>query len=445
MRRSVRDQLLKPAAVRVAASLLLAAATACDEASSEPGTESAPSGAELVMSQAARDETPELAVQDAARLASGNRAFACDLYRVLASESENLFFSPYSISLALAMTYAGAAGDTQSEIHDVLHFDLEEPLLHTAFDVTNRELQRRANQLDSDRAGGEGFQLSILNQAWGQKGFEFAGDYLDVLAQHYGSGLYLIDFAQNASRQTINHWVANKTGGRIVDLLPAQAISARTRLVLTNAVYFKASWFDTFKPEDTTAATFHAPQAERSVKMMQRTLLSRFVETAEFQALELPYASHDVQMLVISPAPEMFAAVSGSLDAQHLRLIESTLRFTDVTLSMPRWSFSSDLDLKPALEALGLHAAFAADADFSRLSSAGDELFVSGVFQKAFVAVDEQGTEAAAASGVVVTTKSDVAPASAVMTLDRPFLFVIYDKPTLQVLFIGQLVDPSRG
>jgi serpin B len=407
-----------------------------------------PAGAELVKSNAVRDEQPTLSSEAAASLSAGNQAFALSLYRELAADRGNLFFSPYSISVALAMTYAGAAGDTEREMRDTLHFDLDQPELHTAFDVTSRTLESRAQQIASSALGAdskaaEGFRLSIVNQAWGQKGYAFVDTYLDTLAQHYGAGLFLVDFAgrPQPSRRLINTWVADQTAQHILELLPEPAIDSRTRLVLTNAVYFKASWETAFEPGDTRDGPFQAPAGERNVKMMHATLPLRYAHAANYQALELPYASDDLCMLIVLPEPGQLDAVSGRFDPVFLNEMLAQLSPASVMLSMPRWSFSSDLQLKSALSTLGMPAAFTPDADFSRLARSS-ELSISDVYHEAFVAVDEQGTEAAAATAVVIKTKGSIEEVT--VALDHPFLFVIYDEPTRQLLFVGQLVDPSQ-
>ena len=443
MKREAR--VLHPEYVRLAYAVLcgLSAVAACDGTHTTNPIE-VPVGAQLVKSSAPRDQNPSLSADAAKALNAGNRQFACDLYRELADASENLFFSPYSLSVALAMTYAGAAGDTRSEMRNALHFDLEEPELHTAFDATTGELERRAQQLSKNSSAGTGFQLSIVNQAWGQKGYAFEDAYLDVLAQHYGSGLLLTDLSgqTEASRTLINRWVADQTNQRVKDLLPKSALSANTRLVLTNAVYFKASWFNKFNPADTGDATFYAPGAERSVRFMHSSGRLNYTKGESYSALELPYASDAVRMLIIAPDAEQFAAVSGGFGPALLDEIQASLKPASVTLSLPRWSFSVDLEqrLKEALQSLGMRTAFTVDADFSRIS-ANPELYVDGVYHQAFVAVDEQGTEASAATGVVVATKGILE--NVALTLDHPFLFVIYDQPTGQLLFVGQLVDPG--
>lgn len=302
-----------------------------------------PKGALLVKSDKPQDITPTASDADVKDLGTGNRAFAFALYSELAQEQGNLFFSPYSISVALAMTYAGARGNTASEMQHALHFGVDQTTLHAAFNATGQALDERQHQLP-ETSGGNGFELNIVNQAWGDKQTSILHDYLDVLAQNYGAGMYLVDFMHDpdGSRMLINDWVASQTKERITDLLPQDSIDSDTALVLTNAIYFKASWLFPFNPAMTQSAVFHAPAGDRSVTMMHQVLETRYTETADYQAVELPYLSPAVRMLIVLPAPGHFDAVaqrlSGTFD--HIRM---QLANYLVTLAMPKFSFDGRL------------------------------------------------------------------------------------------------------
>lgn len=407
-----------------------------------------PKGAQLVMSDAPRQTEPTSDDTAIKTLGSDNRAFAFDLYATLAKDKTNLFFSPFSISVALAMTYAGAENQTASEMKQTLHFSLPEPNLHDAFDATDRALKERATQVASvgknsttSVEGGDGFTLNIVNQAWGQKGYDFVDSYLDVLATYYGAGMFLVSFADSEpTRKLINDWVSEQTMERIKDLLPPGSIDPLTSLVLTNAIYFKASWIDKFDPSQTKDSVFHAPDADRTVPMMHKTLHdASYAEGDGYQAVELPYLSESVRMLVLLPAEGKFDTIASGLNDAFLQQVLSAMSESSVILTMPRFTFESENTLKAPLQALGMVNAFA-DADFSGINST-DKLWIDEVYHKAFIAVDEEGTEAAAATAVVLTGKA--AMENKTVTLDRPFIFLIYDNPTGQVLFLGHLKDPA--
>ncbi len=398
-------------------------------------------GMELLMSSLPRETLADVSSADLAALGADNRAFAFDLYRQLAQPDENLFFSPFSISVAFAMAYPGAQGETETSMSDTLHFGLTEPGLHSAFNGVLQALQGRSSELAED-ATGSGFELRTVNQAFGQRGYPFLESYLDVLAQHYGSGLIAVDFRQSdETRTSINDWVAEQTETRVKDLLPPGALTGDTRLVLTNAIYFKANWLSQFEVEDTVDAAFHAPAGERTVPMMKQTLAGDYTEGEGYQAVELPYLSPAVRMLFILPADGEVGSFSARLDDALLSEIRSGLSEHDVTFELPRFSFESEYRLKAPLQALGMTLPFTGDADFSAIAGGVEPLWIDEAYHKAFVAVDEEGTEAAAATAVVVTTES--AKPLAAIKLDRPFIFCIYDEPTGQILFLGQLTDPG--
>jgi serpin B len=407
----------------------------------EPDAGTEPEGVTVFKSEVPYDASPEVSADDAALLGEGNRALAFDLYRELRGD-ENLFFSPFSVSVALGMTLPGAEGATESEMRTALHFELPEPPLHAAFNRTLLELAERANQLE-DKATGTGFELSIVNQAWGQEGYPFQEPYLDVLAEHYGAGLFGVNFGDSENTRTlINDWVEDRTEARVKDLLPVGSLTVDTRLVLTNAIYFKASWLSKFDPDETADGTFHAPGGERTVPMMfQDELDAQYVAGETFQALELPYVSKGVRMLFILPDAGEFETVSSSIDDTFFQGVLASLSEHTTRVTLPKFEFESENPLKAPLSELGMQTAFSGAADFSAIAGGVEQLFIDEVYHKAFVALNEEGTEAAAATAVVVSTESGKPSAS--ITLDRPFLFAIYDEPTGQVLFLGHVLDPS--
>jgi serpin B len=380
---------------------------------------------------------------DLAELAAGNNAFAFDLYQTIREGESNLFYSPYSISLALAMTYPGAQGETKQQMADSLQFSLPEDRLHPAFNALGVTLASRG-----EGAAGrdeEGFRLNIVNAIWGQEGYAFLPDFLDVLAENYGAGLRLLDFVQapEESRATINDWVSEQTEGRIEDLIPQGVINALTRLVLTNAIYFNAAWNAPFRPELTEEGTFHLLDGgEVKVPMMKRTVSRGYAEGEGYQAVELLYDGRELSMVLLLPDAGQFEAFEDRLDAERVGAIVRDLAGWDVALTMPKFEFESDFFLEEALSAMGMPDAFSPeDADFSGITG-NRELFIEDVIHKAFVSVDESGTEAAAATAVVVALTGAFEEHIEV-TVDRPFIFLIRDIETGVILFVGRVVDPS--
>ncbi len=361
---------------------------------------------------------------------------------MLREEDGNLFYSPYSISLALAMTYAGARSETAQQMADTLYFSLPQARLHPAFNSLDIELTQRGE--GAQGKDGEGFRLNIVNAIWGQKDYKFLAEFLDVLAEDYGAGLRILDFAgaPEESRITINNWVGDQTEGRIEDLIPQGLINALTRLVLTNAIYFNAAWQYPFEEDVTDDGTFYLLKGnEITVPMMRQTESFGYAEGDGYQAIELPYDGRELSMVILLPARGQFESFEVSLDAQQVDAILGSLEQREINLTMPRFEFESDFGLKEALTALGMPVAFSGGADFSGMTGKRD-LFIADVIHKAFVSVDEAGTEAAAATAVVMelTALPDM-PID--VNVDHPFIFLIRDIETGAILFVGRVVNPS--
>jgi serpin B len=286
--------------------------------------------------------------------------------------------------------------------------------------------------------------LNIANALWGQEGYEFLDEFLAVLDENYGAGMRLVDFvgASEEARLTINDWVSDETEGRIKDLIPQGVIDALTRLVLTNAIYFNAAWAEPFQEKATRDGTFNLLDgSEVTVPMMRQTTSYLYAEGEGYQAVELPYDGHQLSMVILLPEAGTFADFEGTLDARQVEAIVQSLARREVALTMPQFEFESEFSLGEALAALGMPLAFTDDADFSGMTGNRD-LFISAVIHKAFVSVDEAGTEAAAATAVVM--KLTGAPEEPVkVTLDRPFIFFIRDIETDTILFLGRIMDPS--
>lgn len=391
-----------------------------------------------------RDLSPKTSTSDLTALVTGNTALALDLYQALSDDPGNLFYSPYSISLALAMTYAGARGQTEAQMADALHFTLSQDRLHPAFNALDLELASRGE--GAAGKDGEGFRLNIANAIWGQDGYPFLQEFLDTLAVNYGAGMHLLDFAAapEPSRVTINDWVADQTEGRIKNLIPQGLITTLTRLVLTNAVYFNAAWAYPFDEDDTSDGPFHTLDAsEVTVPMMHLGEELRYAEGAGYQAVELPYDGDELSMVILLPGAGEFKAFEASLDVATLTSVLTGLSRRRVVLTMPKFTYVSQFKLSQVLSDLGMQDAFIPDqADLSGMDGTRS-LFISEVVHKAFVDVDEAGTEAAAATAVIVGVTSVPIDPPVEVTVDRPFIFLIRDIQTGTILFLGRVTDPT--
>ena len=387
---------------------------------------------------------------DLGELVGGNNAFAFDLYRTLSGGEGNFFYSPFSISLALAMTSAGARGETLRQMEATLHHRLPQSRLHPAFNVLDRTLASRGQEpggTPSDASeGGEYFRLNIANAVWGQDGYHFLPDFLDLLAEHYGAGMMAVDFmgAPDESRVRINDWVAEETEGKVEDLLAPGIIENSTRLVLTNAIYFNASWLWQFNPSNTEVRPFHlAGGGTVSVPMMTETNKDFYGYTRNdgYQAVDLPYSWGEMSMTVLLPDEGALEEFEGSLDTETLNRIIDDIEIDYITLTMPLFEFESEFSLGDTLAGMGMPDAFGGGADFSGMTGSRD-LWISEVVHKAFVSVDEEGTEAAAATAVVMV-ESGPSKEPLEVTVDRPFIFLIRDTGTGTVLFLGRVSNPD--
>ena len=417
--------------------LLMAGCVPFDNVTSEP-----PPG-QLVQSSKTRITSPSVVETDLDTLVAGNNAFAFDMYAQVRDTDGNLFYSPYSISIALAMTYAGARGDTDQQMADALQFALGQDGLPPAFNALDLELAGRSDEATDQ--GGDPFQLNIVNRIWGQVDLTFRDEFLDVLAEHYGASLSLMDFANNPepARIEINDWVAAQTADRIKDLIPQGAINTLTRLVLTNAIYFKAAWLEPFEEANTTDQPFHLLSGDSvTAETMRQDTEYGYAAGDGYQVIELPYDGSALSMVILLPDSGRFDEFEGTLDATGWDAMLDEVVYGDVDLSLPKFTFESSLSLAEVLAELGMPIAFDPDdADFSGMTDEA-QLFISDVIHKAFVAVDEEGTEAAAATAVTLGATS--APSEpVVVNVDRPFVFLIRDIPTGSILFIGRVVDPS--
>jgi serpin B len=403
------------------------------------GERGSPSQGDLAASSLDYDAEPNIPADVVNSLAGGNTGFAFDLYQALRDKPDNLFLSPYSISLALAMTYAGSAGETEGQMGETLNFSLPQDQLHGAFNQLTSTLLSRAELPE-----GDGFQLNITNALWGQRGHTFLDDYLDRLARHYNAGIHLVDFisASEEARQRINAWVAEQTEDKIKNIIPQGALTPDTRLVLTNAIYFNAAWASPFQEEATQPQTFTALDgSQNETLMMQQTGHYAYVNSDGLITVEIPYVGNQLSMLLMMPPLDEFQAFEASLDEDRLDQLLGGLEPTNIRLMLPVFEFESEFSLAQYLAALGMPVAFSDEADFSGIDGSQD-LFLQHVLHKAFISVDEEGTEAAAATAIVVGTTS-LGEEPIEVRFDHPFIFLIRDKETGTILFIGRLIQPS--
>jgi serpin B len=401
-------------------------------------------GYDVAKSNKARDLSPSVAIDDIDELVAGNTEFALDLYHeLIEKEAGNLFYSPHSISLALAMTYAGARDITEQQMSDALHFTLSQDLLHRAFNGLDLDLSKRGE--GSDGQDGEEFRLNIANSVWGEKNYSFLTSFLDLLAENYGAGMRLVDFynAPDVSRITINDWVSNETEEKIKNLIPPGAITSLTRLVLTNAIYFNAAWSFPFKEELTKDDIFYLDDGGRiTAPIMTQTEHFNYTDGNNFQAIDFLYDGNEISMLILLPSPGQFVAFEDSITPAKLTSIISSLSMQNIKLSMPKFSYKSDsISLKELLSQMGMPTAFSSSADFSGMDGTHN-LFISDVLHKAFVSVDEAGTEAAAATAVIISLTSAPSPPIE-FNINRPFIFLIRDMKTGAILFMGRIVNPA--
>ncbi|HXC99556.1 MAG TPA: serpin family protein, partial [Verrucomicrobiae bacterium] len=354
---------------------------------------------------------------------TGNTRFAFDLYGRLKSTDGNLFFSPYSISTCLAMTWAGARGNTESQMAGVFHFSTVQTGLHSQF----ASLQKQLNAIQEKKE----VALNIANGLWAQKDHPFLPAFLQIATRDYAANVQQVDFRTDAeaARNDINNWVSGKTADRIQNLIPSGALDAMTRLVLVNAIYFKGHWAAQFKASNTAPAPFTtASDQGTTAQFMNLTDNFRYAESDDLQLLELPYAGGDLSMVVLLPAEtNSFKDFENTLSEEKLTGWLGQARKEKVNVFLPKFKLTQQFALADTLAAMGMTDAFSPSADFSGMDGARD-LYISAVIHKAFVEVNEEGTEAAAATAVTVSAMAIARPMSEyVFRADHPFVFLIRD------------------
>jgi len=371
----------------------------------------------------------------------GSTALALTLYRHLGSGDDNLVASPSSLATVLAMALPGARGRTADEIAHVLHTTLDPGRLAVAMGILDAEMGQRAS-------AGNGAELRVSNALWSQRGYTIRPAFLELLAGAFRSGVHQADFIADAERArlAINALVQQQTGGKIKDLFAPGSLDDYTRLVLTNAIYLKARWRQPFDPHDTRPAPFHTldggtPQVPT---MHHQAVTLPYAQGDGWQAVELAYKGGALAMDVLLPAAGEFASFQQGLAPDWLAAVLGALRPTTLDLALPKVTFDSTHQLNQTLETLGMPTAFTDAADFRGIFTISEPLKVQTVVQKAHAAVDEEGTTAAAATGMAVQATSLVLPRPLQLRVDRPFVFLLRDLASGQILFLGRVTDPRQ-
>lgn len=425
--------------------LSLAVLSACQPADDveETGTGALPAG--FAKSELARETSPSVDESQVLTLAQDNAAFALLFYDQIRTEDGNIIFSPFSLSLALSMAMTGAESSTEQGMVDALQMSLPEEAIHPAFNALLLAIEESQKQIQDDMEG-KSFQLNIANSIWGQADYSFKQPFLDSLARHYGAGIYTVDYRHNpeGARMAINDWVAEETEQKITDLIPAGAIDPLTRLVLANAIYFNGSWLYPFMENATAQAPFYTLDGSQITVDMMKLYGERLLYQRgdDYQAVSLPYLSNDFVMTLLVPNEGEFGDFEANFDLAGLMEIISGMNSQRVDLEMPKFDFESDVNANDPLIALGMADAFSPErADFSGITEE-EELMISDVLHKATITVDEEGTEAAAATAVIIGVTSAMPEDPISLVIDRPFLFLIRHQPTNTILFLGRVVNP---
>jgi serpin B len=373
------------------------------------------------------------------------QSFGTDLYRLLTQRPGNLACSPYSVAVALAMARNGARGATATEMDRVLHAPGLDRL-NSGLNALQQALAGRSGRRWRGDGTAAEVRLDVANSLWGQRSERWQPAFLDALARSYGSGMHTVDYvgATEEARHAINGWTGQHTHGRIPELVPAGVLDTLTRLVLVNAVYLKAPWLDPFTRGGTAPGPFTRTDGSRvEVPLMSLSAPAGYASGPGWQAVRLPYLGNQLAMTLLVPDAGRLAEVERSLSTPVLGSLLAQFPMAELTLRLPRWTFRTQVELTDLLVALGMPTAFTDRADFSGMT-AQEGLSLSAVLHEVFVAVDEQGTEAAAASGAVARAQSALIR-TVTLVVDRPFLFLIHDVETGTPLFLGRVTDPSAG
>lgn len=420
------------------------ALTACSgEDDGDAGPVPDADGIQLVSSDVKRASGDPTVVPD---VVAGLEALAGELYGGLAGTPGNLVFSPYSVLVALGMTVVGAAGTTAEEMKEVLGVGDLGDRWHKGVNALTAHVDGLAGKQQRSDGSEAELALATANQLFGQQGVGWEGEFLDLLAKEYGAGMRAVDFetATEEARALINRWVEDQTRDRIVDLIPEGVLDNLTRLVLVNAIYLKAPWEQPFEKELTRKGRFTKDDGSSvDVDMMSQPELSGALVSGDgWRGVVVPYAGRRLAMTVVLPDEGELAAVEERVVADGLSVLTPDGSAAAVNLTLPKWTFRTNAPLGDLLKEIGMPTAFVdGKADFTPMTDEDLPLHIAAVLHQGFIAVDEEGTEAAAATAVVIRTES--AALTEEFTVDRPFLFVIHDLEHGTPLFVGRVVDPS--
>ena len=379
-------------------------------------------------------------VEKIENIVMANNQFAIDLYlKNKGQQEENVFFSPYSLSVALAMVYEGAKNETAQEIENVFYFPKDNILRRESYFNLQNWLSRKDIK----------HEFNIANALWAEKNFYFLNEYFEIISQHYQGLIENLDFIKKPeqSRERINKWVEFETKEKIKNLIPQGIINDSTRLILTNAVYFKGEWLEEFNQINTQKDNFYISSRESvKVNMMQRLdedALFPYYATENFQIMEMPYDGEEISMFVLLPKEKDLKELEKKLTLASLDLWQENLEEQRVKVYFPKFKIETKYFLKSVLDEMGMATCFTDQADFSGITGQRD-LLINEIIHQAFVEVDEKGTEAAAATGVVMDLTSVPSEPIPVFRADRPFIFLIQEKETKTILFMGRLVNPEQ-
>jgi len=381
---------------------------------------------------------------DVSSVVNANNQFALDLYSKYKSKEGNIFFSPYSISSAMAMTYEGAKGKTAEEIQSVFHFPKDDSLRRGSFLEVNSQINKKDKK----------YELHTANALWAQKDCQFLESYFKLIENYYGGKATNLDFIKDAEepRITVNNWVGQQTNEKIKDLIPPGSIDRLTRLVLTNAVYFKGLWLKQFDKKATEDKDFKVrPGGTIKIPMMIKGAEFNYAETDQLKILELPYEGNELSMLIFLPIGDDLEVLENSLTVEKLSEWKKLLRREEVIVCLPKFRFENKYFMKDTLKEMGMPTAFTdpidfgGNADFSGMTGKSN-LCISQVIHQAFVDVNEEGTEAAAATAVLMRTQSAGGElrVSKIFNADHPFIFIIQEEETGNILFVGRVNNPTK-
>lgn len=374
---------------------------------------------------------------DEKSIVEANNQFAIELYKKLKGENGNVFFSPFSVFDALSMTYAGARGETEKQMANVLHITLPQNSFHRAFSNVMKKIKADGQSVES---------FNIANALWCQKNFHFLQDFLSLVKKYYDGDAFNVDFSKPETIKEINDWVSDQTHGKINKIIGK--IDSLTRLIITNAIYFKGKWVSGFNASSTKVAPFYVkPNDEVKAEMMYQEAEFNYMENDTLQAIEMPYKGGNLSMIVLLPKNNGYGIneLESSLTTSNLKVWISKMKEQEVKVYFPKFKLRTNYELENVLKSMGMSDAFS-NADFSGMDGAPD-LQISKVIHKAYVDVNEEGTEAAAVTAVIVVLTCSPnyhPPKIPIFRADHPFIFFIIDKTTNSILFMGKVVNPTK-